>query len=227
LSTQRLIHQLYFASLRTAFHLLYHQFAWTYDAISAMASLGQWRNWQSAAIPYIRGSDILELGHGPGHMLLDLAAQGYRPVGLDLSPQMGRMARKRLLGERHFLNLVRGRSQTLPFGPQSFDTIVATFPTPYIIAPETAVAIHRVLRPGGRLVIVPEARLTGKGLLNRWLEWLYRITGQRHTNFRQNDINETYWCATFTGFGFDVASHLQNLENSEVMIVIAERTAVH
>jgi hypothetical protein len=37
------------------------------------------------------------------------------------------------------------------------------------------------LRPGGRFVIVPEARLTGRGPTHRFLEWLYAITGQRRS----------------------------------------------
>jgi ubiquinone/menaquinone biosynthesis C-methylase UbiE len=226
LCIQSIIYRVFIKGLRTAFHLLYHQFAWSYDLVSDLVSLGQWRSWQLAAMSYILGSDILDLGHGPGHMLLNFAGRAYNPVGLDLSPQMGRIARRRLLNGGYSPNLVRGRGQSLPFAPESFDTVLATFPTPYIIAPETALAIHRVLRPGGRLVIVPEARLTGSGLLTRWLEWLFLITGQRHKNFHLGSNHEDHWHDSYTSYGFEVVSLVRQLENSEVLIVIAERPAI-
>jgi ubiquinone/menaquinone biosynthesis C-methylase UbiE len=226
LSIQHTIYRAYKTGLRAAFHLLYHRFAWSYDIVSDLVSLGQWRSWQLAAMPYVLGSDILDLGHGPGHMLLNFAGQACHPVGIDVSPQMGRIARRRLLNDGYSPNLVRGRGQSLPFAPESFDTVLATFPTPYIIAPETALAIHRVLRPGGRLVIVPEARLTGSGLVTRWLEWLYLITGQRHKNFHLGSNHTDYWHEIYSGYGFEIESRVYQLENSEVLIVIAERPAI-
>ena len=51
------------------FHLLYHQLAWAYDAVSAAVSLGRWQDWGAAALPFVNGASVLELGHGPGHLL--------------------------------------------------------------------------------------------------------------------------------------------------------------
>ena len=49
---------------------------------------------------------------------------------------------------------VCGTALVLPFSSGVFDTIVATFPAPYILQPETLGECRRVLRPGGRLVVV-------------------------------------------------------------------------
>ena len=76
--------------LRPFFHLLYNQMAWTYDLVSWTVSVGQWRSWQRASLPYLRGRRILEVAHGTGNLLLDLVSLGFQPVGLDLSPTMGR-----------------------------------------------------------------------------------------------------------------------------------------
>ncbi len=115
--------------VRFGFRLLYHELAWTYDVVSWVVSLGEWRRWQRAALPYVQGPRVLEIGHGPGHMLLALQMKGCRVMGLDLSPQMGRLARKRAPS----VPLVRGRVQDLPYAEGSFDTVLATFPTEYVV----------------------------------------------------------------------------------------------
>jgi ubiquinone/menaquinone biosynthesis C-methylase UbiE len=206
--------------------LLYNELAWSYDIVSWLVSFGQWRDWQRAGLPYLSGSDLLELAHGPGHMLLTLRQAGYRVVGFDLSPAMGRLARRRLSRADLAVPLVRGRAEALPFAPAAFDSILATFPAPFIAAPQTIVAMHRVLRPGGRLVIVPEARLTGRSLLVRLVEWLYAITGQRQGPAATVEQLPPLWqrfAQSFAAGGFQLRFEQVILARSVVTIVVAER----
>jgi len=90
--------------LRTFFRLLYHELAWTYDLVAWLVSLGQWKAWGRAAIPHLHGQRVLELAHGPGHLLVAMNRAGLSPVGLDLSPQMGRLAQARLRRECPTMN---------------------------------------------------------------------------------------------------------------------------
>lgn len=168
--------------IRFGFRLLYNELAWTYDAVSAVVSLGDWRGWQRAALPYLGvtpGARVLELAHGTGNLQIDLRTAGVIPVGLDLSPHMGRIARGKLARHRLAPRLVRGRGQALPFPAESFPAVVSTFPTEFIIDPFTVGEVYRVLAPGGRFVIVINGLLTGGGIVRRMLEWAYRVTGQR------------------------------------------------
>ena len=71
--------------VRFGFRLLYNEMAWTYDMVSWSVSLGEWRLWQQAALPFVSGETVLEIGHGPGHMLLALQNMGVAVTGLDLS----------------------------------------------------------------------------------------------------------------------------------------------
>lgn len=204
--------------IRFAFRLLYNELAWTYDGVSRMVSLGQWRSWQRAALAHLRGPRVLEVAHGTGDLLLDLAEAGFQPVGLDLSPAMGRLARRKLQRHGRHLPLVRGRAQALPFAPESFPSIVTAFPTDFILDPRSLEEFRRVLVPGGRLVVVGEARLTGQGIAVRVLEWLYRITGQRGP-----------WppdpAALLPQAGFRFTVEVDRLPRSEVALVIAEKVA--
>ena len=214
---------LWWRLVRFGFSLLYHQLAWTYDAVAWLVSFGKWRAWGRTALPHLIGERVLELGHGPGHLLATLVSQGFKPMGLDLSPHMSRLARKRLrrLGLAG-LPLVRAPAQELPFAANAFDSVVATFPTPFIVQPDTLAEIARVLRPAGRLVIVAGARLTGRDPLSRFVEWLYRLTGQREI-----PAGDT-WLEPFAQAGFSVRVVLVDpspttpIGKSQVLLLLAD-----
>jgi ubiquinone/menaquinone biosynthesis C-methylase UbiE len=165
--------------VRFAFWMLYNPMAWIYDWISQIVSLGQWHDWQRASLSEIRGRRVLELGFGTGEMLVELANGGYDLVGLDLSSRMIRVARQKLRLWGTTVPLVRGLGQRLPFADAAFDTVLSTFPSEFIISFDTLSEMARVLRPGGRAVVVAVARFRPDTVATWLLELLYWITGQR------------------------------------------------
>lgn len=226
-----MFHKLWFALVRFGFRLLYNEMAWTYDLVSWAVSLGQWRRWQQAALPFVAGRRVLELGHGPGHLLLALQNMGYDIIGLDASPQMGRQAQRRT---QRTVPLVQGMVQDLPFGTAVFDTVLATFPTDYIIDPAALAAVWRVLRADGRLVVVPEGHLNGQGYLYRFIDWLFHITGQRQGAFAVNEGR--YWPGDalwepvrqrFAAAGFTLTVERIQLPRSGVTVLVALKSAPH
>jgi ubiquinone/menaquinone biosynthesis C-methylase UbiE len=169
---------LYRKLVRWGFRRLYHEFAWTYDAVAWLVSAGLWRQWAATALPFLHGR-VLELGFGPGHLQLALAARPqHAAVGLDRSPQMVAQAAGRLRRHGVTPHLVQGTALSLPFAAASFDTVLATFPAEYILAPETAAEIRRVLTPAGHIVIVDGAQLPAGGLYMRLVDLAYRLTLQ-------------------------------------------------
>ncbi len=172
--------QFYIRLIRWAFERFYREFAWTYDTVAALVSVGQWRAWTLAALPYLYGN-ILELGCGTGNLQRALAERSghLNVVGFDASPQMIVLARLKVERGGGRARLVRGDARALPFPPASFDTLVATFPSEYIAARATLDEVQRVLRPGGRLVIVLGARLASAGLYQWLVDLAYRLTLQR------------------------------------------------
>ena len=105
--------RLWWTLIRTFFRLLYGPFAWTYDLVAWAVSFGKWIDWVRSALPFVQGEPVLELAHGPGHLQLALARQDRTPVGIDLSRQMGRLARRRLRRAAVPARLVRARAQAL------------------------------------------------------------------------------------------------------------------
>lgn len=177
---------LYYRLIRWAFTRFYREFAWTYDSVAALVSAGNWRWWILTVVPYLRGA-VLELGCGTGNLQQALATREAfpAPIGVDLSPQMLQLARRKVERSHAVARLVRSDARALPFRSASFDTVVATFPSEYIIERATLSEARRVLRAGGYLVIVPAAQFTTDGLYERIMDIAYRITLQHSPRFVQ------------------------------------------
>jgi ubiquinone/menaquinone biosynthesis C-methylase UbiE len=212
------VRQLLGGFLRIFFHLLYHQFAWTYDWVAAGVSLGRWNEWVKCILPYMQEGRILELGHGPGHLQVELLRKGLDPFGLDASPQMGLQAMNRLEKIGFISRLVRGFAQALPFKQETFQTVVATFPSEYIVDPHTLSEIERVLKPGGQVIILALAWITGEKWLEKAASGLFRVTGQ-------SPEWEDRFLEPVRDAGFLAHADWVDLETSRLVIIVAQKLA--
>jgi ubiquinone/menaquinone biosynthesis C-methylase UbiE len=208
--------RLWWAFLRLCFRLLYNEFAWTYDLVAWVVSLGQWAAWGRTTIPHLRGERVLELAHGPGHLLVTMRERGLSPVGLDLSPYMGRLARRRLHKSGLVMPLVRARAQALPFRDGCFGSAVSTFPAEFILDPATLRETARVLHEDGRLVVAAWALLGERDPLSRFITWLYRVTGQAEPlpGGHEEGLGQA---------GFAQRIVWEKVGYSQVMLVVAEK----
>ncbi len=161
---------------RGLFELLYKNRA-LYWFASTIPFAGQWRVWQRLALPRLCGQDVLEVGCGIGDLLVDMAQAGYHCQAIDRSPQMVAATRSKLArkGLAEKVTVTQGRVQELPFKDASFDSIVSTFPTEYIYDPAAIRELARVLRPGGRLIVIIGAGLLPVGPINFFLTLLHAL----------------------------------------------------
>ncbi len=202
--------------VQLGFHLLYHQFAFTYDGVAWLVSLGQWQAWGRTVLNRVRGPRVLEIGHGPGHLLIALARSGRRPVGIDLSPQMIRMAQQNVRYAGVDVPQVQCRAQALPFRSGVFDSVVSTFPSDYIADLATLREVQRVTNDRGRLIVVFGAQLIGREPNKRLIEWLYRLTGQREAKFDDED-------SLFDQAGMPARIETETVGASTVTLILAEK----
>jgi ubiquinone/menaquinone biosynthesis C-methylase UbiE len=205
--------------LRPIYSLLYHQFAWAYDIVAACVSLGKWQHWIKAALPHLKGR-VLEIGYGPGHLQVNPEKNSIIWFGLDESQQMGRQARRRIRKNGGVYRLTRGYAQNLPFANESFNSIVATFPSEFIFEFQTLKEIHRVITPAGRLVIIPTAWITGTRLAERMTSWIFRVSGES-PGFPK-PISATL-NNRFMEAGFDPRSEIREMKGSQVLVILAEK----
>lgn len=209
---------------------LYTELAWSYNLVSWLVSFGWWEQWRAVALPYVQGPRVLEIGFGTGELLPKLAARTVLTVGLDLSPAMHRQAQRKLSGLGVSLPLVQARGQAMPFADHSFDTLIATFPAPYILEAAslaecarllalpptvTASAIAAQRRRGGQLVIVG---LWVDFAQWRWTRWLPLFYG------RPSAAALARLTHVFTTAGFSPTIGDRPVGPFRVGVVIAERT---
>lgn len=100
--------------------------------------------------------DILDIGTGTGRLLELMAPRAERAIGLDLSREMLALARANL--DRAGLkncSVRQGDLYALPFPAGSFDAVTLHQVLHFLEDPAAAVAeAARVLRPGGKLIVV-------------------------------------------------------------------------
>ena len=113
---------------------------------------------------------VLEVAVGTG-LNLPFYAAGRDVVGIDLSPEMLAIARRRAVEAGRDVDLREGDAHDLGFDDESFDTVVSTYSLCNIPDPDRALGeMHRVLRPGGRLILVDHIGSSVKPIL--WFQKL-------------------------------------------------------
>ena len=104
------------------------------------------------ALGDVTGLDVLDAGCGPGLYLTELLNRGARVTGFDASQEMVDLARARIGPGSPVDHAVLGKE--LPYPDGAFDTVVCALAIHH--ADDLAAVFtefHRVLRPGGRLVV--------------------------------------------------------------------------
>ncbi len=100
-------------------------------------------------------ADVLDVGCGTGSLSLLLAADGHRVTGVDLAPRMVGRARAKLVAAGLTARFLVGDAGAPPLGDESFDVLLSRHLVWTLPEPERALrAWVRLLRPGGRLVLV-------------------------------------------------------------------------
>jgi ubiquinone/menaquinone biosynthesis C-methylase UbiE len=153
---------------------IYDKQAPHYDALISVAEWLLFAGGRTWACAQARGR-VLEVGMGTGRNL-PLYPPDVDLTGIELSPAMLNRARARATRLHRPADLRLGDAQRLPFPDASFDSVVATLTLCSIPDDRTAIAeMARVLRPGGRLVLLDHVASPRAGVrrVQRLLEPLF------------------------------------------------------
>ena len=146
---------------------MFDQIAPTYDLLNRGTSFGIDTLWRKKMIAQLDGSQhhrILDVATGTA----DVAIQTIRRTdarhvtGIDLSEGMLEVGRRKVTrhGMDDRIELLQGDSENLPFPDDSFDAVTASFGVRNFENLEAGLSeMLRVLRPGGKLVILEFSRI--------------------------------------------------------------------
>ncbi len=131
---------------------------------------------RAGALAEVRG-EILEIGFGTGLNLPHYPASVRRLTTVDPNPGMGRMALRRVAASGIQVDHRRIGGEAMPFADASFDYAVSTWTLCSIAEVEQALSeIRRVLRPGGRFVLLEHGLSSDPGVA-RWQRRLNPLEG--------------------------------------------------
>ena len=163
---------------------VFHSVAARYDLMNDLMSGGIHRIWKRFTIELSgvrRGDSVLDIAGGTG----DLAAKFSRIVGeqgrvvlADINDSMLSVGRDKLLDSGHQGNIefVQADAQYLPFPDDSFDCITIAFGLRNVTEKETALrSMLRVLKPGGRLLVLEFSKPTNELLSKAYDAYSFRV----------------------------------------------------
>lgn len=148
---------------------LFDRIASRYDLINDVQSAGLHRLWKRRVIreaEIVEGNQALDVCCGTGDLAFSMARQGATVTGLDFSRQMLNVARKRaddLTQDPSDTTgptdqpptFIEGDAMQLPFQDASFDVLTMAYGLRNLSDWKKGLAeCHRVLRPGGRMLIL-------------------------------------------------------------------------
>jgi demethylmenaquinone methyltransferase/2-methoxy-6-polyprenyl-1,4-benzoquinol methylase len=130
-----------------------------------------------ALLDPLPGEWILEIGFGTGYAQKVIAplVQDGLSVGLDLSAGMGAVAQKKLsrAGFLDQVDLLQSDTLPIPLKANSFDGVFTSFTLELFdspLIPDVLAECRRVLKPGGKLVVVSLSKDRHLGLMGRIYE---------------------------------------------------------
>ncbi len=134
------------------FDSFYTRFAGMYDFLVRFLPI--WRNWLKRTVPHIRGSRVLEVSFGTGYLLTQFADR-FQAFGIDYNAAMAQTAKRNLQQRGLTAVLQQADVYYLPYAENSFDTLVNTMAfSGYPDGKAALTEMGRVLKPGGRLVMI-------------------------------------------------------------------------
>ncbi|WP_353571465.1 bifunctional demethylmenaquinone methyltransferase/2-methoxy-6-polyprenyl-1,4-benzoquinol methylase UbiE [Candidatus Albibeggiatoa sp. nov. BB20] len=142
-----------------------------YDIMNDFMSMGIHRIWKKMTLDIANvkeGHKVLDLAGGTGDLALKFSKQvgtTGQVVLADINDSMLEVGRERLLNKGVVVDYAQVNAETLPFADNSFNLITIAFGLRNVTDKDAALAsMLRVLKPGGRLLVLEFSELQVKPL---------------------------------------------------------------
>lgn len=176
------------------------------------------RSWQSLALgiaPLLRLGDVLDVGCGDGSGAACVAPHCRTLTCIDTDVRMVRAAERRLARFEH-ARVERADAEKMPFDEASFDDILLFHTLTYARHPaRTVKECARVLRPGGRIVILCLDRHRQQQVTERY--------GERHPGFSPEAVRKLLASAGLRVASSEVAFRESRKPHLQVVLAVADK----
>ncbi len=134
--------------LQSAFELLYRRLGFLHETAGRVACGAAWDGRRRHVIPTVWSGTLLDVGCGEGRLLHSLDTRNVFGIGIEPSPVMAGRARRR------HVSVIQATAQALPLQAGSVRHLVATYPGPWIVDPQTWDEIARVTEHGATIRVL-------------------------------------------------------------------------
>ena len=119
------------------------------------------------------GAKVLEVAPGPGYFAIELAKLGGDVTGLDISHTFVEIARRNAAEAGVKVDFQHGNASQIPFPDSSFDFLLCRAAFKNFSEPVKALReMHRVLKPGGKALIIDLRRDAAREAINQYVDGL-------------------------------------------------------
>jgi len=163
---------------------VFHSVANRYDLMNDLMSLGIHRLWKRYAIELAsvrEGQTILDLAAGTGDLAKLMApkvGKSGKIILSDINDSMLMVGRDRMTDSGFIGNIeyVQANAESLPFKDKQFDCVTLAFGLRNVTDKDAALhSIYRVLKPGGRLLVLEFSKPTHSLLEKIYDEYSFKI----------------------------------------------------
>ena len=146
-----------------------------YDVVNTVMTAGLHHRWRARAVDLAaigKGSRVLDVATGTGDLAIELAKRGAEVVGSDFSDEMLAVARRKAPE----LRFEHGNALELPYGDDEFDAATVGFGARNFSDLDRGLGeMARVVRPGGRVVVLEITTPTRPPLSTFYSFWFDRL----------------------------------------------------
>ncbi|HMO62145.1 MAG TPA: bifunctional demethylmenaquinone methyltransferase/2-methoxy-6-polyprenyl-1,4-benzoquinol methylase UbiE [Ferruginibacter sp.] len=173
---------------------MFDSIAFRYDFLNRFLSAGtdiRWRKKALAQLKNLNPQTILDVATGTADVAI-MACSTLQPksiVGIDISNGMLELGRKKVekLKLGHLISLQQGDSETINFADNSFDAVTVAFGVRNFQHLEQGLAeIKRVLRPGGKLVVLEFSKPKAAGMKQLYSLYMHTVAPAAGKLFSKN-----------------------------------------
>lgn len=176
------------------------------------------RTWQSLALgvaALLELGDVLDVGSGDGAAAAQIAPYCRSLTLVDTNPRAVEAATERMAKHPH-VRVELADAHALPFPAEAFDTVLLFHTLTYAESPEKTLAeCARVLRPGGKLVLLCLDRHQQHEITSRY--------GERHPGFSTDQVRELLGAAGLEVATAHVACRESKKPHLQVVLALSKK----